>query len=225
MVAQWWPGGCTDFKRLSGKAIDEKKETLPMTATPDSQIYDLSFFPLTMERWPDFEKLFGPRGANGGCWCMWWRQTRAEYQRQRGEANRRAMQRIVASGEIPGILAYHNHQAVGWCSVAPRENFASLNRSPVLKPIDALPVWSIVCFFVRKDFRQRKMTLRLIRAAVDYAASQGARRVEAYPRNPGAARLTGDAAFMGLPSVFQQAGFLECSRPSPSRIIMRRELE
>ena len=34
----------------------------------------LEFHPLTIERWGDFEKLFGPRGAYGGCWCMWWRK-------------------------------------------------------------------------------------------------------------------------------------------------------
>jgi GNAT superfamily N-acetyltransferase len=203
----------------------KKRRLLKMNAALDSRNADLTFFPLTIERWQDFELLFGPNGANGGCWCMWWRQTRADYRRQKGEANRLAMQAIVASGKIPGILAYHHRQAVGWCSVAPREDYASLNRSPVLKPIDARPVWSIVCFFVHKDFRQRGLTLHLIQAAVDYAASQGAGLIEAYPRHPGTARLSADAAYMGLASVFQQAGFRECARPSPKRIIMRREIE
>ncbi len=33
--------------------------------------------PLTGENWPDLEALFGPRGAVGGCWCMYWRQTQS----------------------------------------------------------------------------------------------------------------------------------------------------
>ncbi len=34
---------------------------------------DLKFLLLTPERWDDFEKLFGPHGAIGGCWRMgWW---------------------------------------------------------------------------------------------------------------------------------------------------------
>src|SRR5690606_32344484 len=36
--------------------------------------------PLTPERWPDFERLFGRAGGYGGCWCMWFRQTGKEYE-------------------------------------------------------------------------------------------------------------------------------------------------
>lgn len=39
----------------------------------------LRFDPLTPDRWADLAALFGPRGAFAGCWCMWWRQTPAEY--------------------------------------------------------------------------------------------------------------------------------------------------
>ena len=81
---------------------------------------NLEFHPLTPQRWSDFETLFGERGACGGCWCMLWRLTRKEFERQKGEANRRAMQAIVESGEKPGLLAYSGKQAVAWCSVAPR---------------------------------------------------------------------------------------------------------
>jgi hypothetical protein len=58
----------------------------------------LEFYPLTAERWTDFEKLFGKRGACGGCWCMWWRLKRSEFERQKGEGNRKAIKRIVDSG-------------------------------------------------------------------------------------------------------------------------------
>ncbi|MBO0824979.1 MAG: hypothetical protein J2P27_14165, partial [Actinobacteria bacterium] len=33
----------------------------------------LSIKPLTTERWPAFEDLFGRAGASNGCWCMYWR--------------------------------------------------------------------------------------------------------------------------------------------------------
>ena len=36
--------------------------------------------PLSPERWPDFETLCGVHGACGGCWCMWWRSTRREFE-------------------------------------------------------------------------------------------------------------------------------------------------
>jgi len=87
---------------------------------------DLEFYPLKIERWGDFEKLFGKRGACGGCWCMWWRLKRSEFERQKGDGNKQAMKRIVASGEVPGIFAYAGGEAVAWCSVAPRENYTAL---------------------------------------------------------------------------------------------------
>jgi hypothetical protein len=64
------------------------------------------FYLLSAQRWEDLERLFGVRGASGGCWCMWWRSKRSEYKQRKGEGNRVALKEIVESGEIPGILAY-----------------------------------------------------------------------------------------------------------------------
>ena len=86
---------------------------------------------------------------------MWWRLSKREFDTQKGEGNRRAMKAIVDSGLVPGILAYHEGQPVGWCSVAPREEFPRLERSRILKPVDKQPVWSVVCFFVDKLHRHR----------------------------------------------------------------------
>jgi hypothetical protein len=100
----------------------------------DKAAIKLEYQPLTPELWDDFETLFGSRGAYGGCWCMWWRTTRKEFEHNQRTGNRQAMKTIVDSGKIPGILAYHQGKPVGWCSVAPREHYSSLERSPVLKP-------------------------------------------------------------------------------------------
>jgi GNAT superfamily N-acetyltransferase len=182
---------------------------------------DFSIRPLTKERWGDFVRLFGPNGACGGCWCMWWRVTRREFEENHGSRNRSAMKRIVDSGEVPGILAYADGDPVGWCSVAPRERFASLERSRVLRRIDDAPVWSIVCFYVSRDFRGTGLSGVLVRAAVDYVRSEGGRIVEAYPTVPRGRRLQSASSFMGLPSWFERAGFEECARPSRAKAIMR----
>jgi GNAT superfamily N-acetyltransferase len=182
---------------------------------------DLSIYPLTPDRWADLETLFGPRGAIGGCWCMWWRLTRSEYDRQKGEGNRQAMHAIVASGEVPGLLAYSGGRPVAWCSVAPRTAFPSLDRSRVLKRVDDQPVWSIVCFFMARGFRRQGLSLRLIQAAVDYARSQGARIVEAYPIEPKKDDAPDFYAFTGMASTFRKAGFVEVARRSETRPIMR----
>ena len=195
-----------------------------MFSEPSSSL-TLEFQPLTRDHWSDFEELFGTHGAYGGCWCMWWRLTRREFDELRGEGNRQRMKGIVKSGEVPGILAYYEGRPIGWCSVAPRESYGSLERSPVLKRLDNAPVWSIVCFFVAKSYRGQGVAEALIRGAVEYVRSQGGMVVEAYPTQPRGTRLAPVSSYMGLPAMFERAGFVECARPSKSRVIMRYFIE
>lgn len=163
----------------------------------------------------------GPQGAYGGCWCMWWRLTRKVFEQQQGEGNRRAMQAIVDAGQVPGILGYKEGRAVAWCSVAPREEFASLNRSPVLKRIDDQPVWSLVCFFVARELRHAGRMHALITLAVDHVRRQGGVIVEAYPSVLKSRKAPPTSSFMGTPEAFRQAGFTECAAPSSAKRIMR----
>jgi GNAT superfamily N-acetyltransferase len=186
---------------------------------------DLEFYPLTAERWTDFEKLFGKRGACGGCWCMWWRLKRFEFERQKGEGNRKAMKRIVDSDEVPGMLAYAKGQAVAWCSIAPREAYPLLERSRTLKRVDDKPVWSVVCFFVAKPFRGKGTTSKLLRAAIEYVGKHGGKIVEGYPVEPKGGRMPDAFAYTGLTSTFLKAGFVEVARRSETRPIMRYHIE
>jgi GNAT superfamily N-acetyltransferase len=181
----------------------------------------LEFHPLTPDRWADLETLFGPRGAAGGCWCMWWRVTRAEFSRQAGAGNQRAFKKIVRSGAAPGLLAYAAGRPIGWCAVAPREATPVLDRSPTLKRVDDRPVWSITCFFIAGPFRRQGVTVALLKAAIDYAARRGAHVVEGYPVEPRKDDMPEGYAFTGLASAFRQAGFVEVARRSQTRPIMR----
>jgi GNAT superfamily N-acetyltransferase len=183
--------------------------------------YHLALLPLTTRNWVDFENLFGERGACGGCWCMWFRLKHSEFEKQKGERNKKAMRSIVDSGKIPGILAYDGKIPVGWCSVAPREDFGLLERSRILKPIDDQPVWSIVCFFIHKEYRNKNVSLELIKAAVEYVKKQGGKIVEGYPVEPKKERMPEVFAYYGLASAFRKAGFSECERRSETRPIMR----
>ncbi|MDI3339329.1 MAG: hypothetical protein QJR03_02230 [Sphaerobacter sp.] len=96
--------------------------------------------PATPDRWPDLERLFGPRGATAGCWCMWWRLSRAEFSRQTAAGRRAGLAAIVAAGDQPGLLAYVGDEPVAWCAVAPRERYPALERSCTLKRVDDEPV-------------------------------------------------------------------------------------
>jgi hypothetical protein len=61
----------------------------------------------------------------------------------------------------------------------------------------------------------------LLKAAVQYARGQGARIIEGYPVEPKKGRMPDAFAWIGLPSSFRKAGFVEVLRRSPTRPIMR----
>jgi len=89
----------------------------------------LKFHPVIPERWVDLERLFGERGAYGGCWCMWWRLRRSQFDRQTAAEWKEGLKALVDSGQVPGLLAYANGEPVAWCSVGPRESYPALERS------------------------------------------------------------------------------------------------
>jgi GNAT superfamily N-acetyltransferase len=186
----------------------------------------LTFHPLTPARWADFEALahFGPSGAIRGCWCMWWRIKRKEFEDNGNAGNKAAMKAIVDGGDVPGLLAYDGDSPVGWVSIGPRPDFGVLGRSPILKPVDDQPVWSIVCFFVHKDYKGQGVSQRLLAAAVSYAAAHGAAIVEGYPIAPKAGEDGDIYSFTGFLTAFQDAGFVEVARRSERRPIMRLHL-
>jgi GNAT superfamily N-acetyltransferase len=185
---------------------------------------EIEIHPLTPDRFTDLEQLFGPRGAYGGCWCMYWRIARSEFKAGQGAGNKRALRRLIDDGTVPGVLAYRDGEAVGWCSIAPRREFASLNRSRTLKPLDDEPVWSIVCFYVHPLHRGEGLVGELIEGAVAWARRRGARLIEGYPTVPRSAALPPVSSYMGLPAHFARAGFEDAARPSPAKKVMRRRV-
>ena len=129
--------------------------------------------------------------------------------------------KIVDSGQTPGILAYIKGNPIGWCSIAPREKYQRLNRSRILKRIDDKPVWSIVCFFVKKEFRNKGISFALLKEAINYAKQCGGTIVEGYPIEPKKDRSPDVFVYPGLASTFRKVGFLEVIRRSETRPIMR----
>lgn len=185
----------------------------------------LRFEPLTGRRWADLEKLFGQRGACGGCWCMCWRLDRKNFNAGKGETNRRALQDVVKSSAAPpGVLAYSGAEPIGWVALAPRCDYVALRRSRVLMPVDEQAVWSVSCFFVQRKFRGQGVAVNLLEAAVAMAKRHGAKIVEGYPVEPYTEKMPAAFAWTGLPEVFLRAGFHEVLRRSKTRPIMRRVL-
>jgi GNAT superfamily N-acetyltransferase len=172
--------------------------------------------PVSPDRWPDLERLFGPRGGAEGCWCMWWRISRAEFSSNGSKGNRQGLRRLVQRGEVPGLLAYVDGEPAGWVSIDRRERYESLERSRVLPRVDDRPVWSVVCFYIGRKHRRNGLQRQLIEAAVGYARDHGARVVEAYPTPWKGAGST----YMGLEDEFAAAGFRRV-RDEPRPVVRR----
>jgi GNAT superfamily N-acetyltransferase len=181
----------------------------------------LSTTPLSVENWSDLERLFGVRGACGGCWCTWWLLPRKQYEAQKGEGNKQAMRARVESGEVPGLLGYLDGEPVAWCAVQPRQAYPTLERSRTLARVDERPVWSVVCLFVARKHRRRGLSVQMLLGAVEYARRQGASVIEGYPVQPRSDRMPDTFAWTGTSAAYRTAGFVEVARRSETRPIMR----
>jgi GNAT superfamily N-acetyltransferase len=129
---------------------------------------------------------------------MYWR-IGAAYRKRPPETNKQAFHRIVEKGPPPGLLAFDGATAVGWCQLSPRDSLPWLDRTHPLKRVDALPVWCISCFYVRKGYRKKGVTAALIREALNVARNAGAPALEAYPLD---ADLTNSSSWTGFASTF-----------------------
>ena len=185
---------------------------------------ELSFKPLKRNLWTDLEELFGPNGACAGCWCMFWKLRGKAYDEAKGSETRQMHKSIVDSGVATGLLAYLHGEVVGWIAVEPREAYPRLARSRALKPLDDQSVWSVTCFFVAKKSRRMGITVEMLKAAVEHVKKQGGRIVEGYPVDA-QKDLPAPFIFTGTAADFQQAGFKEVARRTPTRPIFRFVIE
>lgn len=186
----------------------------------------LAIRPLTPGRWKDLEALFGARGCSVArqCWCMFYRRSGTPPATPRGmsraAANRADLRALAASGEPPGLIAYRGRTPVGWVSLGPRQVFARLARSPVMKPVDDQPVWSIICFVVPAEYRGQGVAHALLQGAIAYARKRRVRLLEAYPVDR-RGRSSDDAMWFGAKSMYDAAGFEEVARRRPQRPVVR----
>ncbi|MGH3713973.1 MAG: GNAT family N-acetyltransferase [Micromonosporaceae bacterium] len=175
--------------------------------------------------WGDVASVLDRRGSVRGCWCMFFRQTAAEYRAGLGAGNRDALRELVAAGGAsPGLVAYRDGVPAGWVSVGPRAAYPRLDRSPVSKPVDDTPVWSLVCLYVAPEHRRAGVSRALVRAALRYAAEHGASTVEAYPVDDTLGKVSSDDAYHGVVSLLASEGFAEVARRTPGRPVMRCEV-
>jgi GNAT superfamily N-acetyltransferase len=181
--------------------------------------------PLTKARWKDVVELFNRPGASisRGCWCMYYRKTGGHGGVGPAASNKRALKSLVDRGYTPGLIGYEDGRPVGWISLSPREDYPKLQRSPVMKPVDEKPVWSIVCFFVDKEARGKGVSEKLLKGAMDYARSQGATLLEAYPVDKDEPSQP-DFMWFGAKTMYDRAGFKEVARRKENRPVVRKAI-
>lgn len=201
------------------------RASTPKRAAPPK----LAIHPLTAGRWADLEALFGARGCSvaRSCWCMFYRRSGEVTGLRPGESrsarSRRDLKALAAKDPPPGLLGYRDGTPVGWVSFGPREDFARLAKSRVMKAVDDQAVWSIVCFVVPAEFRRQGVAKAMLAGAVAYARKRGVRLLEAYPVDL-AEPSAGECNWFGAKSMYDEAGFEEVARRKPARPIVRLKL-
>ncbi|HET6327370.1 MAG TPA: GNAT family N-acetyltransferase [Planctomycetaceae bacterium] len=173
---------------------------------------------LRTDDWPTIEKLFGPNGACGGCWCMWWRvpQGGKLWDRMKGNKNRTAFQQLLENGEVHGVLAFSGAEPVGWCSFGPRRLHPRLERVRALRRDWPEGTWSILCFYIPSAWRRRGVARLLLKEATAQAFKLGARQVEGYPvtTSSSAGAIPTAFAWTGVPPLFEAAGYKKAPEQS-----------
>ncbi|MDR0435562.1 MAG: GNAT family N-acetyltransferase [Propionibacteriaceae bacterium] len=169
---------------------------------------EVSVFPATAERFDDLAVLLAPKTNPDGdtCWCITYRLPAAENQTLRGCARRERMREFTQGATAPGVLAYVSGQVAGWAALGPKTELV-YNRSRGIPHLDDAGVWSLYCLKVRPGFRQRGLTAALIEGAAEYARSQGAPAIEAYPTDNRGAKVDQTMAYVGTRDMFERAGF------------------
>jgi len=173
--------------------------------------------PLTPERFGDIEAVFGETGVARHCFCNHWRRPDGGFSDNRSTRDRFADR--VNEGRPPGLIGYLDEVPAGWVQVGPRDEFPTIGRSRLLRPIDDAETWSINCFVTRVGYRRRGVATALLTAAKAFARNQGAHLVEGYPVD--GERTSAVDYFTGTLGMFQEEGFVEILRRNPTRPVVR----
>lgn len=175
---------------------------------------------------PDLDTVFQARGCSVAhqCQCMYYRRSGGSFDDWSDEAaiarSRKSLLRLSKQDPPPGLIGYRDGVPVGWVSLGPRADYKRLARSTTMKPVDELPVWSIVCFVVPSAYRGQGVAHELLTAAVAYAKARGVMLLEAYPVDRSVPKSP-QAPWFGSLSMFEKAGFEEVARRKASRPIVR----
>lgn len=185
----------------------------------------VEFQTLTEANWRQFEMLMGEKGGCGGCWCMSFRLPSKEFAQNKYNGNKQHMHALVKAEKPTGLLATVDKQTVGWIAFAPREDYCRIEKSRAFPRVDEQPVWSITCFFIGREWRNKGLSVKLIEGVIHYAKTHGIRTLEAYPAIPYSPRTPAPFLWVGTLSAFLKNGFYVVRRNGKSRAMVRFDIE
>lgn len=188
--------------------------------------------PANEASWEELQAVFGLRGYASRCQCQYFKIRDKDWSSVSLEERMFRLRQQTDSGfpeaeHTTGLVAYLDGVPVGWCAVEARSAYPRLQYARVpwsgrdeVKDDDT--VWAVTCFMVRVGYRRRGVATALARATVEYARERGARAVEAYPMitHPGE-EMTWGELFVGSRSMFADAGYIQVSKPTKRRVVMR----
>jgi len=186
----------------------------------------LDVVPLTADRWPDFESLFGRQGACYGCWCTYFRLAPKQRKANSSEDNKDFIRSRIEAGPPPGLLGYLDGAAIAWMQIGPRADVPQFNNPGRVSaplpdaPADDPSVWTISCFFTKSAMRGQGLSHAMVAAGIDYARRNRARILEACPMDR-AKQAKSVGLFVGSTRVFESAGFEQAALRKDGRPLMR----
>lgn len=173
-----------------------------------------TYKPVTDKNWQDLEKLFESKGGPSYCWCIAWRKIKEGGDRNSKTDKKATLKGQIGNGDPVGILAYDKHEPVAWCSIAPRNTYSELSGVKKLEK-----VWSIVCFYIKKEYRKQGLKSFLIDSAERYAHKKGAKFIEAYPVEPDSPSYR----FMGFKENFENRDYQFQHKAGKRRFVMTKK--
>ncbi|HEV7753860.1 MAG TPA: hypothetical protein VGO71_20070 [Baekduia sp.] len=179
----------------------------------------------------DLQTVFDNRGAAAWCQCQ-------RYKLRQREALRNSRSRNALPGcdrqtacidpeaaRTSGLVAYLDGETVGWSAVEPRSAYGGSRPQPPCawkgREDDRTDgsVWAVTCLFTRAGFRKRGSSHALARAAAAFAGERAPRAIEGYAITT--KNVIAEELHVATPPAFVEAGFVEVSRPTPRRAVMR----
>ena len=179
----------------------------------------------TASRWDDVQRALTGGGDGASCQCIWPMLSNKDWDATTTPQRTEMLRDEIAAGPPPGLIAYVDGEAAGWIRIGPRAKQSRISRTRMIaaattEPFDDESVWAVTCFVVRREHRGSGLNAELLRAAVDYARSSGARVIEGYPVDTGGEKKRTNDLFHGTLGTFIAAGFDVQTEMKPGRTLV-----